>query len=184
VARIDEIADQYEQHISAPWPRNLPGAQRVIFVVYPKEDERKLVAKLKDFENRTIAAGHPWLEVNFENAFPEWMAKESYPEEYFASPKLLDDKVKADSPYGFTSYCVERLRTAIGSDSASAASVVAVRGVASLFGFTTLHAILEKIQPEIRGRVVVFFPGSYVQNIYRLLDAGDGWDYLATPIAS
>jgi hypothetical protein len=184
VARIDEIADQYEQHISAPWPRNLPGSQRIVFVVYPKEDERKLVAKLKDFENRTVAARHPWIEVNFENAFPEWMAKESYPEEYFASPKLLDDKLKADSPYGFTSHCVELLRAAIVSDSASADSVVAVRGVASLFGLATLHAILEKVQPEICGRVVVFFPGSYEQNIYRLLDARDGWDYLATPIVS
>ncbi len=184
MAKIDEIADLYERHITAPWQRNLPGAQRIIFVVYPKEDERKLTAKLRDFENRTLAAEHTWLEVNFDNAFPEWMAGESYPEEYFAAPELLDDKLKAESPYGFTAYCVERLRAAVTSEAATDSCVVAVHGVASLFGFATLHAILEKIQPEIRGRVVVFFPGSYVQNIYRLLAARDGWNYLATPIAS
>lgn len=184
MARIDDIADQFERHISAPWQRNLPGAQRIVFVVYHKEDERKLRAKLKDFENRTIAAGHPWLEVDFTDCFPEWMAGESYPEEYFASPDLLDDKLKADSPYGFTAHCVERLRSALTSDAAKGESVVAVHGVAALFGFATLHATLEKIQPDIRGRVVVFFPGSYEQNVYRMLDARDGWNYLATPIAS
>jgi hypothetical protein len=183
VARIDDIADQYERHISAPWQRNLPGAQRIVFIVYPKEDERKLVAKLKDFENRTTAAGHPWLEVDFTGSFPEWMAAESYPEEYFESPELLDDKLKSDTPYGFTAFCVAKLRAAVVSPKANDSSVVAVHGVGSLFGFVTLHSILEKIQPDIQGRVVVFFPGSYEQNIYRLLDARDGWNYLATPIA-
>ncbi len=184
MARIDEIADQYERHISAPWQRNLPGAQRVVFVVYPKEDERKLEAKLKDFENRTLAAGHPWVDVDFTNAFPEWMAGESYPEEYFTAPELLDDRLKADTPYGFSAHCVERLRSALTSEGASAESVLAIHGVGALFGFATLHVILEKIQPDIRGRVAVFFPGSYEQNVYRMLDARDGWNYLATPIAS
>jgi hypothetical protein len=183
VARIDDIADQYERHISAPWQRNLPGAQRIVFVVYSKEDERKLTAKMKDFENRTTAAGHPWLEMDFTNVFPEWMTGESYPEEYFAAPNLLDDKMKADSAYGFTAHCVGRLRSVVTSASATPESVVAVHGIGSIFGFATLHAILEKIQPDIRGRVVVFFPGSYDQNIYRLFDARDGWNYLATPIA-
>ena len=184
VSRIDQIAEQYERHISAPWQRNLPGAQRVVFVVYPKEDERKLAAKLKDFENRTVAAGHPWLGVDFTNAFPQWMADESYPEEYFAAPELLDDKLKADSRYGFTAFCVERLRSVLISEPATDESVIAVHGVSALFGFATLHAILEKVQPDIRGRIVVFFPGSYEQNVYRLLDARDGWNYLATPITA
>ncbi len=183
MARIDDIADQYERHISAPWQRNLPGSQRIVFVVYPKEDERKLEAKLKEFENRTTGAGHPWLDVDFTDAFPDWMAGESYPEEYFAAPDLLDDKMNADTQYGFTAFCVERLRSTLISEDANAESVVAVHGVGALFGFATLHAVLGKIQPDIRGRVVVFFPGSYEQNVYRMLDARDGWNYLATPIA-
>ena len=32
------------------------------------------------------------------------------------------------------------------------------------------------------GRLVVFFPGQFEQNNYRLLDARDGWNYLAVPI--
>lgn len=184
MARIEDIADQYERHIAAPWQRNLPGAQRVVFVVYPKEDERKLNARLKDFATRTRAARHSWLEVDFTSAFPEWMATESYPEEYFASPELLDEKLSAESPYGLTMFCVERLRERLKSEEADEQSVVAVRGVAALYGFAMLHAILEKVQADIRGRVVVFFPGSYEQNLYWLLDARAGWNYLATPIAS
>lgn len=184
MSRIDEIADQYERHICAPWQRNLPGAQRVVFVVYPKEDERKLAAKLKDFENRSLASGHPWVEVDLATAFPEWMCGESYPEEYFSAPEQLDDKLRAESPYGFTAFCAAKLRAALASDHATQESVVALHGVGALFGFATLHAVLEKVQTEIRGRLVVFFPGSYEQNVYRLLDARDGWNYLATPIAS
>ena len=41
---------------------------------------------------------------------------------------------------------------------------------------------LKAVEPLIRGRVVVFFPGSHDQNTYRLLDARDGWNYMATPI--
>jgi hypothetical protein len=35
----------------------------------------------------------------------------------------------------------------------------------------------------VRGRLVGFFPGQYEQNNYRLLDARDGWNYLAVPIS-
>ena len=40
----------------------------------------------------------------------------------------------------------------------------------------------EFLEPAIRGRLVVFFPGSHEKNVYRLLDARDGWGYMAFPI--
>ena len=60
MSRIDDLAEQYDRHISAPWQRNLAGVQRIIFVVYPKEDERRMLVKLKEFEHRTKNAGHGW----------------------------------------------------------------------------------------------------------------------------
>ena len=36
----------------------------------------------------------------------------------------------------------------------------------------------------MKGRLLVFFPGVYEQNNYRLLDARDGWNYLAFPITA
>jgi hypothetical protein len=59
---------------------------------------------------------------------------------------------------------------------------VAVFGVGTLFGFTRVSKVLRLLEGDIRGRLVVFFPGHYEQNNYRLLDARDGWNYLAVPI--
>jgi len=63
-------------------------------------------------------------------------------------------------------------------------TVVAITGVASLFGFTRISQVLPLVEPHIRGRLLVFFPGVYENNNYRLLDARDGWNYLAVPITS
>jgi hypothetical protein len=63
-------------------------------------------------------------------------------------------------------------------------SVVAVFGVGALFGFTHVSEILKLVEPHIRGRLVIFFPGVYDQNNYRLLDARDGPNYLAVPITT
>jgi hypothetical protein len=41
---------------------------------------------------------------------------------------------------------------------------------------------MKEIERDFRGRVVVFFPGEYENSNYRLLDARDGWNYLAVPI--
>jgi hypothetical protein len=60
--------------------------------------------------------------------------------------------------------------------------VVAVTGVASLFGFTRASLILKEVVKDIRGRLALFFPGEYDNSNYRLLDARDGWNYLAVPI--
>ena len=178
MSRIDDLAEQYERHISAPWQRNLAGAQRIIFVVYPKEDERRLLVKMKEFEHRTKAAGHGWREVDLTNTFPVWMAAEEYREEYFRHPEDL--ALKFDSE--FADACAARLREEILAGDDSDDNVLAVHGVAGLYGFTRLHFVLQKIESHIRGRLVVFFPGVYDQNAYRLLDARDGWNYLATPI--
>ena len=60
--------------------------------------------------------------------------------------------------------------------------MVAVSGVAGLFGFAKVSSVIEKVVPKVRGRLVVFFPGEHEDNNYRLLDARDGWNYLAIPI--
>ena len=53
---------------------------------------------------------------------------------------------------------------------------------ASLFGFARVSQVLKMVERDIRGRLVVFFPGHFERNNYRLLDARDGWNYLAVPI--
>ncbi|MCV6004025.1 DUF1788 domain-containing protein, partial [Escherichia coli] len=82
----------------------------------------------------------------------------------------------------FPSYVAERLRNRLCSPHITDTSVVAVFGVGALFGFCRISQILKAIEADIRGRLVVFFPGQYERNNYRLLDARDGWNYLAVPI--
>jgi hypothetical protein len=43
--------------------------------------------------------------------------------------------------------------------------------------------VLKLVEGDVKGRLVVFFPGTLEQNNYRLLDARDGWNYMAVPIS-
>ena len=52
----------------------------------------------------------------------------------------------------------------------------------ALFGFARLSHILKMVESDIKGRLVVFFPGHLERSNYRLLDARDGWNYMAVPI--
>jgi len=178
MSRLDDLANNYEKHISAPWQRNLAGAQRSIFVVYPQEDERRIRAKIKDFEVRTRNAGHEWQLVDLTDMFPKWMASEEYRESYFEDP--ADLKLKLDT--AFMEFVSCHLRSVLTNEDATEQSVVAVVGGASLYGFLHISELIDKVAGDIRGRLVFFFPGHFEQGTYSLLGARSGWNYLATPI--
>ncbi len=178
MGRIDVLASRYESHISLPWQRNLAGAQRTIFVVHDKADERKLRVKLGLFEIATVKSGHGWQLFDFTATFARWMSKMDYRTAYFENPGVLPLKLQNDFPR----YAANELRAALVAANVNDNTVVAAHGVASLFGFTKVSLVLKEIEPDIRGRLVLFFPGEFENNNYRLLDARDGWNYLAVPI--
>lgn len=178
MGRIEDLASRYQGHISAPWQRNLAGAQRTIFVVHDKADERKLRAKLGLFEIATKDAGHGWKVVDLTGTFSRWMAAMDYREAYFEEPSDLSLKLQGD----FVQYAASELRTVLTAEDVNADTVVAAHGVASLFGFTKVSLVLKEVEHDIRGRLVLFFPGEFDNNNYRLLDARDGWNYLAVAI--
>ena len=178
MGRIEELATRYRNHISAPWQRNLAGDQKAIFVVYPKEDERKLRARLELFEMATIDAGHNWKSFNFTKTFSTWMANTEYRDLYFESPEDLTMKLGSD----FLQFAAQELRNVLTDPDVNGNTVVAVYGVAGLYGFTKVSLVLKEVVHDIRGRLLLFFPGEFDNNNYRLLDARDGWNYLAVPI--
>ena len=45
-----------------------------------------------------------------------------------------------------------------------------------------VSTLIQGLAQDIRGRLLVFYPGTYEHGNYRLLDARDGWNYLAVPI--
>ncbi len=178
MARIEELVSSYKNHISAPWQKNLAGAQKTIFVVYPKTDERRLRVRLGEFEIATKETGHGWHLFDFTPVFATWMASIDYRDEYFESPSDLDIKLETD----FLHYAAGELGNYLNRESADENSVVAAFGVASLYGLTKISLVLKEIEHNIRGRLVLFFPGEYENRNYRLLDARDGWNYHAVPI--
>jgi len=178
MARIEDLAERFERHIATPWQRTVSGAQRVVMIVYDKEVERTLRARKAAFETATRQAGHDWHEVDISDAFASWMAADEYREEYFASPDDLQLKLEVEFP----EFVAERIRAALTAADITENSVVALFGAGALFGFARLSQILKMVEADIRGRLVVFFPGHLDRSNYRLLDARDGWNYLAVPI--
>lgn len=176
MSRIDELAIRYGDHIKVPWQQGLPAANRVVMLVYEKELERALRGKLGEFEQATKAAGHGWQLVDLTTAFAEWMGAMKYREEYFQAPE--DIRLKLDS--SFLRHVAELIKAQLNQ--AGDNDVVAVLGAGSLFGFLRLSDGIKEVEREIRGRLVVFFPGQKDGNNYRLLDARDGWNYMAVGI--
>src|SRR5580704_8783752 len=167
MGRIEQLAETYGRHVSMPWQRTVSGAQRVIMIVYDKELERTLAARKNEFQIATEKARHHWIEINIAGSFAEWMAGEEYREAYFESPDDLQLKLEVE----FARFVAEKIRTQLERPEAGEDSVVAVFGVGSLFGFTRVSRILKILEPAILGRLAVFFPGSYDNNHYCLLDA-------------
>lgn len=178
MGRVEDLSEQFSRHISTPWQRTISGAQRVIVVVYDNELERTMRARRAAFEHATQQAGYKWRELDITDSFAKWMAADDYREEYFASPEDLQLKLAEEFP----AYVANLIRGDLVSSDSDEQTVVAVFGSASLFGFSRVSEVVQLIEHEIKGRLVIFFPGEFDRNNYRLLGARDGWNYLAVPI--
>jgi hypothetical protein len=135
------------------------------------------------FEEATLATGHHWHCCDLTNAFADWLlqpANASFAQSYFEAPELLDEGPLGEFQDMVARQLIETMQALPDPDN----TVVATMGVASLFGFARVSQVLPLVEPHIRGRLLVFFPGVYENNNYRILDARDGWNYLAIPITS
>ena len=183
MTRTELLKKNFQRVCGLPWDRNVAGAQRVWLAVYDKEDERKLRLRLGLFEEAAQQSGHSWHALDLTNAFADWMTapeNASYAASYFESPDLLDDAVLAD----FKQCVVAQIHAALDRLPKAEDAVLGVYGVAALFGFLKISELLPQVEGRIRGRLLVFFPGVYEQDNYRLLDARDGWNYHAVPITA
>jgi hypothetical protein len=176
--RLNRLIKSYANHISLPWMKGLANEQRVLFAVYHKEDELKLRARVEEFRLVTESAGHPWFELDVTRLFSGWMAKQKYREDYFEDPHTLAPKYKT-----FVRQSVEELAERINNQ-ADDKTVVALIGCGTLFGFASVSDFVKQLAEHVPGRLLVLFPGEYINNGYRLLDARDGWGYQATAITA
>lgn len=178
-SRIEKLVQQYEQFCSLPWERSLAGPQRIWIVVYDKNNERRLRARISEFEIATKNAGHGWRLVDVTDAFGLWMARQEYRDSYFEMPEDLELLLPE-----FEQSVVDQIKAELEHPQTDEDTVVAVQGVAGLFGFTKVSSVINTLANSVRGRLLVFFPGEYDDNNYRLLDARDGWNYMAIPITA
>jgi hypothetical protein len=179
VSVIETRIRAYRSFVALPWLQRLSGAERVWMVIYPPTDERRLRKRIAEFELATKAAGHSWKLVDITPSFAQWMASQRYRENYFVSP---DDMSLALA--NFASVLAKQVRAELDGDDVDDATVVALVGAGSLFGLQPVRVstLVEEIDDAVKGRLLIFFPGEKDGSNYRLLDARDGWNYLAIAI--
>jgi hypothetical protein len=179
VSRVKRLNQSYSKYIAIPWRSDAAAPQRVVFCVYHESDELRLRACIDEFEIVTRQAGHGWFVYDLTDTFARWLVGQRYAQSYFQKPHLL----KTLLPRYLDSIATE-FDAFLAANDVDEESVVALKGVASLFGFVKVKEVVDSLAPRVQGRLLVFFPGSYEDNNYRLLDGYDGWNYLAVPITA
>ncbi len=177
MSMLDRLVTNYESFVQLPWTPNLSGKQRVWFAVYPPSEERQLRTKLPEFESATISSRHSWHLVDITSEPAAWIARHEYREELFAQPSAMTNIEQE-----MRSAIISKVAAACQAEGVAQNSVVAVLGTASLFGFTHVSGVVSEVEEYIRGRLLLFFPGSFERNLYRFMDARDGFNYMAVPI--
>lgn len=177
MSRIKNLLQSYSQYIAIPWRVDAAAMQRVMFCVYPETEEIRLRHKIEEFELASRQHGHDWFLFDLTDTFPVWLAKQRYVNRYFERPQLLSILLP-----DYTAFLATQFHDFIISSGAGSKSVIALHGVGSVFGFLKVKDLVDKLAPMVQGRLLVFFPGSFENNNYRLLDGYDGWNYLAVPI--
>ena len=175
MSEIDDLLVAYGDIVKLPWKNNLSGSEKVWFIVYDPANERRIRLRISEFELRTIQADYKWHHLDVTEFFARWMAKIDYREAYFENPEDKDPMLE-----DFTEYVTGEIINLLDDDNDRA--ILAISGIASLFGLTHVSKVIDGVIPNIKGRLLIFFPGRYDGSVYRLLDARDGWNYLAVPI--
>ena len=179
MGRIEQLVRSYGKHIAVPWQQGTAPAQRVIMCIYDERYEPVLRAKIDEFNLATTRTGHDWEQFDLSDSFARWLAEQRYAESYFKNPHLLGELA-----HKFVDYLAERFSAFIEERSPTSNTVISLTGVGSLFPLIKANELVERFAPLVPGRLLVLFPGTMVGNNYRLLDAYDGWDYLATSITA
>lgn len=176
---VDQLVEAYRKSVALPWQENLAPPQRVWMAIYPPEHERRLRLHLPAFKAATTEHNRAWALIDITTSFEQWMANHEYRDAYFEDPELLETALPA-----FFDHLVDHVRARL-DEHQDPSGVVAVLGAGTLFGLgdvVKVSALLNAVSDAVAGRLLIFFPGEHEGNSYRLLDARDGWNYLATPI--
>ncbi|NJO55696.1 MAG: hypothetical protein HC834_04285 [Rhodospirillales bacterium] len=172
---VDELLNHFQRQASLPWAKETACDYRVWILHYEKSLERRVQGRIHEFEAIARKLGYGWENLNVSSLIPAWFAAHDLFEGLVGQPDELPGLLP-DFEAHIVKIVHNRLRSLGDRD------IFAISGGGSLFGLTRVSAIAEKVAPEIRGRLLLLFPGRHENGVYRLLDARDGWSYRATPI--
>jgi len=181
-SEVDQLIKIYASHVATPWQSGLSGGEKVWFLVYRPEIERRIVFRLEDFVSATSDAGHGWVRIDLARRYSRWLANQRNKAGYFANPAAIPEK-------RFTEDLIAELTPEVSA--AGPGDVVVLTSTISLFGVAKLSELIKGtenrkpgIDAHIKGRLLVLFPGSRENNTYHFLETGDGWNYLAVPLTA
>lgn len=172
---IEALATSYEREVKVRWEEQVAFPLRVWFAVYPQSNERRLRLRLTLFETATKRAGKTWVHTDLTSSFATWMAAHDSREDYFQAPEGLSLGLKR-----FEHDLAKQVTAVLAASDAS--TVVALSGIGALFGLASVSRLVSDVTPSIKGRLLVFFPGSTENGLFKLLDATKGYNYLARAI--
>lgn len=175
--QVAALCKAYEEQLSIPWDATVAGPQRVWLAVYDPRAERRLRARMEEFAIATKKSGRRWQQADLTRAFANWMNGHEYRDAYFSDPETVELAL-AD----FQDSVARQVRDALTAPAVGDETVVAIIGIGALFPMARASKLIEDVASAIRGRLLVFFPGESDGPNYRLLNARDGWNYLAIAI--
>lgn len=178
MSRVSELVDAYAGELSLPWRSGLSGGERVWMLVYPPDMERTMRVALPRLELVTVEGGHGWTLIDITDEFGRWLASHRYAEAFFEEPSQLTPAIIDKFETGL----VTKIRGQLSA--APKDNVVALVGIGSIFPFLRASSVINAIDDEVSGRLLVLFPGLHdpETHSFRLLDARDGFNYRARVI--
>jgi len=172
---FDNILAAYQRQVQLPWANDVPPVGRVWIVWYEKTLQRRFTGRLGEFEQATLKAGHGWREISLSRWFGQWIVRHELFGPLVEHPKELRSLLPE-----IENALVSEMKQALSACSPN--DVLAVDGCGALFGIIRVSTLIGKIADWVPGRLVIGFQGQHSCNVYRLLDARDGWNYHAIPI--
>lgn len=183
MARIDDLLTSFKRRAAMPLRTGLPLSQRVWFLVYPPDEERRLMNRAVEFEMATKEAGLHWFAIDLTGSFAQWI--DAFPDEderlaILADPEILEEYAQT----GFRDHIRDRVAQEMAKlpKDQMARTVVVLTGLMELYDLLHVSEVIDALDNTFSGTLLVFFPGEREGNTYRFLGARTGWDYLAIPI--
>lgn len=167
----------FRRQVQLPWRSDVPPSARVWMLWYDRSLEPRVAGQWPAFEQETLRAGHGWRGLDAGTMFGTWLASHELRDAVLEQP----DELRALLPE-FEDHVVSEITTVL--DVSGVDDLVAVRRCGALFGLASLSKVVSRVEPSVRGRLLLSFAGRYEGTGYRLLDARPGWNYHAVPIPS